>query len=162
MALKFSMILTTFLPFFWAFFRPLKVGMTSWGQKIELPQSSYNTLRSEFLLKRPHSRENWHYSRKIDIFGPKFPHSKILNSNNFALLLSLWFPIRIFKEKFKYFFGIKPPPRGYSWCVWHICMVYNDLKKQFRRHSSTGKEGFVPRNYLGMWPRIKATHGMDN
>ena len=28
----------------------------------------------------------------------------------------------------------------------------------FRRHSSNGREGFVPRNYLGMWPRIKTAH----
>jgi len=29
------------------------------------------------------------------------------------------------------------------------------------RHSATGKEGYVPRNYLGMWPRIKAQHHAD-
>ena len=31
----------------------------------------------------------------------------------------------------------------------------------YRRHGTTGKEGFVPRNYLGMWPRIKASHAAD-
>ena len=44
--------------------------------------------------------------------------------------------------------------------VLFICRQYFKLIN-FRRHSATGKEGYVPRNYLGMWPRIKAQHHAD-